>query len=322
MIKILSPVPGQVVQRHGFAPENVRRRRAGEEVSEHGLVPIIFSAEEQSTGHWQYRVDDQEWRPLDVMTTGKTGVANAKITSAGWFRLAIRCERNNHPVAEAAVEPVAIGEVFLIAGDCAAAGPPALEPLDARAALIALDPSTGAWSAIEAARFDHWWARSLLAIGTLVRCPVGVVDISAAGSTLADWAPGRARYAALKRAGQAVDLCRSVLWQCARQGDAGGASYAASLTALREAVHRDWGHSAAWIVARSPGAAYDGDVDAENAVRHSIDHIDRAPGFTPGPDLDLIPEGISPELHLSIAATLWFASIWKLIAGKCPAQQP
>src|SRR5262249_3178392 len=96
----------------------------------YGMVPIVLVLPEFSGMVLQYRVlklehafgREIDWTDLNwIRTQGEIAVP-VKIYAGGWYRIEIRCLLRGQVVAMAGVEPVGVGEVFVIAGQSYAAG--------------------------------------------------------------------------------------------------------------------------------------------------------------------------------------------------------
>ena len=244
------------------------------------------------------------------MVTGNTGIANARLSAGGWRRITIQCLRNGQAVAEATVEPVAAGEVFLIAGN--EHEKPKVRndfhPLDEISRIVLFDLESGTWNDYSDVSLLPVWLETLRTLSGLVRTPIGVIDASSNGDTA---------YSTLRRAGAAVDRCRCVLWQGnvdALASQIGCEEYVQTMVNLRLSCVHDWGHCPPWIVAVSPNAT--------PLIRTAINRTCSLPGFAPGPDLDQIgemfhlPDGGFNAEGARLAGSLWFASIWQLLCGR------
>ncbi len=216
---------------------------------------------------------------------------------SGWHRIEVRALDGAELVAESAVEPVGVGEVFITAGQSNAAnhGQTPIVPLDARVSARGLngwqhaaDPQPVAsggggspWSALGdllAARFD---------------VPIGFVSVAVGGTSVAQWQPGAADalYFRLTWALGVVGVqgARAVLWhQGESDARAGTATdvYSASLDTVIRQSRADAGWDLPWIVARvgylpnTPQAAIDAVVAGQQRT------IDADPSVQEGPTTD------------------------------------
>ena len=107
-----SPQDYQVVQRN---VKNVGTIRVRGKLGEAG----------RKADAMEYRLgtDDKpgEWRKLDATIKAGTFDALLEATAGGWYRLEVRAAAGGKPVAQAAVERIGVGEVFVVAGQSNAA---------------------------------------------------------------------------------------------------------------------------------------------------------------------------------------------------------
>ncbi len=345
MLTITSPVPRQVIQRHGALAARAWANRPDGPDRGYGLVPVIFIVDEPCTGHWEYRatlIDDcvgtaVDWRPLDVMLTGDTGVAQARVAAGGWYRLAVRCTRNAHAVAEAVVEPIGVGEVFVIAGQsyAEATNEVRLRNTDPLGRGVALDLLANKWrfanDPLPNASRDGGsiWPPLIDRLISLAQVPVGVVNVARSATASRQWLPGAELFTPLKKAGLAAGRFRAVLWQ---QGESDVLEntttdkYVQNVKAIHDASAREWGFAPPWLVAKSTYHPYVySRPEQEAAIRAAIDELWHTPGFIPGPDTDILGGAFRADRehgeHFSesgqyAAADLWFAAIWPLLQAK------
>ncbi len=106
-LRLDSPRPYQVVQRGAKNVGTVRvRGRLGEAAkAADGLECRLGSAEQPG-----------EWRKLDATIKAGTFDATVEVPAGGWYTLGVRATVKGKPVAEAGVERLGVGEVFVVAG--------------------------------------------------------------------------------------------------------------------------------------------------------------------------------------------------------------
>src|SRR5882724_1278327 len=124
-LTITSPKPRQVVQRAGFDPVAAAKEKPGHPAFGFAGVTVRCAPVESPEGAiWEYRVTrltdatgrDVDWTKFEVRT-GKAGAeATARVPAGGWYRLELRCRRGEAVTHHGAVEPVGVGEVFVVAG--------------------------------------------------------------------------------------------------------------------------------------------------------------------------------------------------------------
>jgi fermentation-respiration switch protein FrsA (DUF1100 family) len=106
-LRIDSPTTYQVVQRTAKNVGMVRvRGRVGESAkTAEGL---------------EYRIGTDgksgEWRRVDAVIKGDRFDATVEVPAGGWYTLGVRATSKGQPVAEASVERIGVGEVFVVAG--------------------------------------------------------------------------------------------------------------------------------------------------------------------------------------------------------------
>ncbi|MDR3710765.1 MAG: hypothetical protein P4L33_20900 [Capsulimonadaceae bacterium] len=341
MIGIVKPVAGQVFQRHGFSSARAALNHPGGADLGYGVVSIVLSVCEISGGTWEYRVDPigecelnvQDWRPLDVMIAGETGVANARVPAGGWRQITIRWGRNGNWLTETTTPPIAAGEIFLIAGDSVSHGQTRMPapPCAASNRISVMDLASGKWHQDDDRQPSAtWpvWHQTFDNLSTLARVPIGVIDVSRPATPAVAWRPGTQPYAKLKRAGECADRFRAVLWQtgltdveCAIEAD----EYVRTMVTIRDSALKDWGFTPSWLIGTCTYGAGAADVTAQTGIRRAVQMLCKTPGFESGADLDLLdPECRLPPDGLGglnsrgedLASLAWFAAIWPLIAGR------
>lgn len=111
-LRLDSPRPYQVVQRNAKNVGTVRVRGK------------LAEAAKAADG-LEYRIGSQshpgEWRKLDAALKGGGFDATVEVPAGGWYTLGVRATVQGKTVAEARVERVGVGEVFVVAGQSNAA---------------------------------------------------------------------------------------------------------------------------------------------------------------------------------------------------------
>lgn len=141
-----------------------------------------------------------EWRKLSVLETGKSDFhAELNASAGGWYRLEIRLVQGGSVVAEATVEHVGVGEVFVIAGQSNSAnhGEELQQPKTGLVANFhegrwqpANDPQAGASGG--GGSFIPPFAD---AMALRFKVPVGIVATGVGGSSVREWLPRGTRFA-------------------------------------------------------------------------------------------------------------------------------
>jgi hypothetical protein len=334
--RILFPVPFQVVQREGFVPERAHEHQPGGPALGHGRLPITAEWSEPLPSRFEYRVVPRgeggrnDWTALEVARSGRTITSTANILAGGWYRLEVRGLEGTRVTASLAVEPVGVGEVFVIAGQSYAAGTndALLRVEDTEGRVVAHDLAAKTWRVAhdpQPAVGDGGtiWPAFGDSLRPMVRVPIGLVNVAVAGTSSRQWLPGTPLYQNLEAAGKAIGRFRAVLWQ---QGESDVIEkvatdvYVANLQTIRAGLVRAWGFEPPWLLAKSTlhPTVYNDSVH-EGLIRCAIDRLWGTPGFRPGPDTDILGGenrgGPKSRRHFSEvgqrrAALLWFTAVW------------
>ena len=336
--KLTSPLPYQVVQREGFEPgrshvHNVNGPEMGyADIHVHGVKP------QDIQGQFQFRAialpgaygQSTEWMPMEVEEKDLNFVGLAEMIAGGWYRLEVRCQKDGKTIAEGSVEPMGVGEVFVVAGQSYAAGAndELLKIADPQGRVTAFDGKTKTWQIANDPQ-PHvgdggtiWPALGDLLV-PMLRVPVGFVNVAVGGTSTRHWMPDGELHKNLVAAGNAVGPFRAVLWQ---QGESDVIEktttevYVKNMIRIREAAARDWQFEPTWLLAKSTlhPTVYK-DVFSEDRIRIAIQQLWKRPHFAPGPDTDLLSGenrgDANSRRHFSgigqrRAALLWFVAIW------------
>jgi hypothetical protein len=343
---IVAPLPWQVVQRSGFDPRRaaadpasrgearLRVELTGERLLAAGtrcesrLVAVSMGPEPASA----LASGDSAWAPLPleaVETGAHDRAAGSRVVPAGgWHRLEVRIHpAGGGPSAAAAVEPVGVGEVFLVAGQSYATNTndERLSVTDGQRRVAALDVDTGQWRladdpqpAPDRSDGGSIWPPVGDRLTAALDVPVGFVNVAVGATSTRQWAPDGTLSARLHEAGRRAGPFRAVLWQ---QGESdviertSTDDYVARLQAIRAAAVEAWAFEPIWLCAFSTHhpTVYR-DPDGEGRIRAAIERVSRLPGFGAGPDTDTLQGvdrgGPGSRRHFSPqgqrrAATLW-----------------
>ncbi|MDB5392488.1 MAG: GDSL-like Lipase/Acylhydrolase, partial [Planctomycetaceae bacterium] len=124
------PIPYQVTQRVDFQPLNAHEHAQGG--PQLGSAAVLtkgeFPAIQGET--FEYRtalLNDAfgkavDWTPYKPVRDANSVAGNVRIPAGGWYRLEIRQRVAGETKATAQVEPIGVGEVFIIAGQSYADG--------------------------------------------------------------------------------------------------------------------------------------------------------------------------------------------------------
>jgi hypothetical protein len=201
---------------------------------------------------------------------------------------------------QGAVEPVGVGEVFVVAGQSYATNcnDEKLSVTDPQKRVVALDTAKGTWVVANDPQpgVDGEGGSIWPPVGdALVKefgVPVGFVNVASGGTATSQWMPEGALHNRLVEAGKTLGAFRAVLWQ---QGESDVIAktttekYVANERAIRHAAATAWGIQPPWLLAKSTlhPTVYN-DPEGEGRIRKAIDELAARPGFQPGPDTDTL----------------------------------
>ncbi len=350
-VTLTSPVPNQVVQREGFNPVQAHEHAIGGPALGFAMVPVSGDLPATEGAVIEYRVvalpgafgKGTEWSQLTGKHSGKIFSGLAKVPAGGWYRLEIRSVVKDKTVASGSVEPVGVGEVFVIAGQSYADGAndemmKVEEPqgrvssysVAKKAWVIAHDPQPNS------ADGGTIWPPLGDLLVPLLRVPVGFVNVAVGGTSSRQWLPGEALYKKLADAGATVGRFRFVLWQ---QGESdviesvNTETYVKNLTKIHDELAKHWGFEPKWLLAKSTlhPTVYNF-PEREQSIRTAIDQLWKQRGFGPGPDTDILDGenrgGPKTRRHFSgigqrRAALMWLTAIWPALNNDlAPVIQP
>lgn len=338
-LKLTAPVARRVFQRSGYVPAAAHDHEPG--------GPKLGEAKVAVSGSWSGAVpvrleartilqDGCVGRAIDWAKVGDINTAgkfehDIMIPAGGWYRLEVRAmNAAGETVGTAEVDPIGIGEVFLISGQSYAAG--ANDELqridDPLERSVLLDIGTSSWRTAHdpfpaVGDGGTIWPAFANAIQPLLRVPVGLVNVAVGGTASRQWMPGEALYQRFLDGGRAAGRFRFVLWQ---QGESDvienipTATYVERLEIIRAELAKAWDFSPRWLLAKSTlhPTVYNKPVE-EGRIRDAINQLWKQPGFGPGPDTDILAGenrgGPTTRRHFSAigqhrAGLMWFASVW------------
>jgi hypothetical protein len=337
-VELLSPKPYQVVQREGFEP--ARSSINEPEGPELGYTDIVALAKKPDgvTGRWQFRLEVLEhgfgrsfdWMALNVEEADDKLKWLVEVPAGGWYRLELRCVEGDKVQAAASVEPVGVGEVFVVAGQSYAGGTndELLKVTDPSQAVSTYDWQAKTWRIANDPPPHNGDGGSIWPplgdmLAPTLRVPVAFVNVSVGGTSTANWAPDGPLHKRLRDVGNEIGAFRAVLWQ---QGESdviektSTETYVQRVAEIRDVAAEAWGFNPPWLLAKSTHhpTVYN-DPIGERRIRQAIDDLRKLPGFRPGPDTDVLGGdnrgGPKTRRHFSAvgqkrAAWLWFAALW------------
>jgi acyl-CoA thioesterase-1 len=335
-LTVLRPVPHQVVQRTGFLPgssneipENRGCARLRVELSSSGSL----SSQLQS----QYRLIDVRpsstepaWRPfrMDYDPETRSVSGECLTTAGGWYRLEVRLRENSdQPWLMAQVEPVGVGEVFLVAGQSYATNTndERMRVEDEFLRVAAFDTRSDTWQTAhdpQPAPDNSDGGSIWPALGdTLARrygVPIGFANVAVGGTSSQQWQPGGDLLPRLIDAGRKLGRFRAVLWQQGESDVINGTSaqqYIQNLQTIRSTAVQAWGFEPVWLCAKSTHhpTVYSKPVE-ERTIREAIDALTLLQGFGVGPDTDVLQGehrgGIGSRRHFTGLGQRKAAAMW------------
>ena len=293
------PKPHQVVQRIGVDPSagHADVRVAGE---------LPKNAE---PAKWQYRVvsldgatgSGTDWTTFDVTVSGTSFDGTARVAAGGWYRLEVRGRVGEDDVAIGKVEPIGVGEVFVVAGQSYATNcnDERFNVAEPHGRVVAFDSAKGTWGiandpqpAPDGSDGGSIWPPLGDALAKELRVPIGFANVAVGATASLQWMPDGQLHPRLVKTGQTLGRFRAVLWQ---QGESDviakttAEKYVANLKTIRESAAKAWGFEPPWLLAKSTHhpTVYNDPV-GEGRIRGAIDELVKLPGFRAGPDTDTL----------------------------------
>lgn len=344
---VAAPKPFQVVQRTGFDPAGAAKEQPGHPAFGFADVTVQYTAPAPAGGAWEYRVvrlagaagGEVGWTRLDARVEKDELVAPARVSAGGWYRFELRCRRGDAVTHTGAVEPVGVGEVFVIAGQSYATNcnDARLSVTDPAKRVAAYDAAKGTWAVAndpqpvgDTSTDGSIWPPVGDAVVKELRVPVGFANVAVGATAASQWMPGGVLHRRLVETGAALRRFRAVLWQ---QGESDviarteTARYVANVRAIRHAAATAWGTQPAWLLAKSTlhPTVYT-DPAGEGRIRAAVDELAARPGFSPGPDTDTLTGeyrgGAQSRRHFSAAGQAKAAELWAAVLTKHVAAPP
>jgi acyl-CoA thioesterase-1 len=302
-LTLTTPRPHQVVQRIGFDARNPDRRGFAEVT----IQAVVVQPSDQEI--WEYRVipltkateAQAAWNKLIVPTsTGKLD-ATARIPAGGWYRLEVRGRIQDRTHHSASVEPIGVGEVYLVAGQSYATNcnDEKFQVSDPLGRVSAWNRNSGNWGTAhdpqptaDNSKDGSIWPIVGDALVKEFGVPIGFANVAYGGTSSTQWMPGKGLHDGLIKAGQTLGQFRGVLWQ---QGESDvidkttTAAYVDHVKSIRQKAVEAYKNDAPWLLAKSTyhPTVYN-DPEGEGRIRSGIDELTKLPGFLPGPDTDTL----------------------------------
>ncbi len=298
-LKLSDPKPHQVVQRTGTDPATGHA-----DVRVRGECP---NGAERAV--WESRVvtlkgamgRGTEWAKLETAVKDSKFEATVRVAAGGWYRLEVRCRVGDAAVAAGQVEPIGIGEVFVVAGQSYATNcnDERFKVTDPHERVVAFDSAKGTWAVAndpqptpDGSEGGSIWPPLGDALTKELRVPIGFANVAVGGTSSMQWMPEEKLHPRLVQAGKTLGRFRAVLWQ---QGESDviakttAEKYVENLKTIRETAAKAWGFEPPWLLAKSTlhPTVYN-DPAGEGRIRGAIDELVKLPGFRAGPDTDTL----------------------------------
>ena len=336
-LTILAPRPHEVIQRVGFQPGeapggNFAPGQADVAIELEVPVPIdrATAVARVVPIEGPPAVAVPVWKRIDLAPGAKAGlhVGRLLVPAGGWLRLEVRIEpADGSPPLIASVEPVGVGEVFVIAGQSYATNTndEKLTVADPRKRVVARDWATAAWRvandpqpAPDGSDGGSIWPAVGDELAERLGVPIGFANVAWGGTSSAQWQPGTELHERLVTTGKNLGRFRAVLWQQGESDVINHTStddYVAAMERIRGAAVRAWGFEPVWLCAKSTHhpTVYN-DPEGEGRIRAAVDRLARMPGFGAGPDTDSLQGDsrgdVNSRRHFSAIGQKRAAGLW------------
>lgn len=324
-LTLKTPVPYQVVQRDAVDP--------GQGAAIVGISGLLPDDADRCT--WEYRAvtlgpanTEVPWQPAGLKRDGEQFAAGVSVPAGGWYRLEFRGQRDGATVCAAAVEPIGVGEVFVVAGQSYATNTneERHNVQDRQRRVVAYDSATVGWRVAydpqptpDGSDGGSIWPPLGDALAQELQVPIGFANVAWGGTASKQWLPGEPLHQRLVETGRKLGRFRAVLWQ---QGESDVITktpletYVANLVEIRTAAAKAWGFEPCWLLAKSTHhpTVYN-DPEGEGRIRAAIDELLKQQGFCAGPDTDTLQGadrgGPQSRRHFSAVGQQRAAALWQ-----------
>ncbi len=338
-LKLAHPQPQQVIQRTGVA--------AGEgfaNVLVNGTLPSDVDG-----ATWEFRVEaisdapgrGVDWTPFTITAQEGNFAGTVRVAAGGWYRLDVRCRKDDVVIASGSVEPMGVGEVFVVAGQSYATNcnDERLTVADALGRVVAFDSASATWRvandpqpAPDGSDGGSIWPPLGDALAKELNVPIGFANVAVGATSSQQWMPGGSLHPRLVDVGKVLGRFRAVLWQQGESDVIAKTSleqYVANIQTIRETAALAWSFEPPWLLAKSTlhPTVYS-DPAGENRIRAAIDQLVKRPGFRAGPDTDALAGenrgDTQSRRHFSgigqrRAAEMWQAAIRREVLPELPS---
>lgn len=338
-LQLVRPQAQQVIQRTGVAPGI-----GFADVEIAGTAPGGIDG-----ATWEYRVvsladksvPNVDWIIFKPNGEGEKFTGTVRIAAGGWYRLEVRCRKNENMIAVGMIEPVGVGEVFLVAGQSYATNcnDERLSVADPLKRVVAFNAVNQVWAvandpqpAPDGSDGGSIWPPLGDALAAELRVPIAFANVAVGATSSTQWMPDGKLHPRLVSAGETLGRFRAVLWQ---QGESdviaktSTEQYVKNLKTIRESAAKVWGFKPPWLLAKSTHhpTVYN-DPAGEARIRSAVDELVKQPGFLNGPDTDTLKGenrgDAKSRRHFSgigqrRAAQMWLAAIHREVIPETEA---
>jgi hypothetical protein len=339
-IEISGIQPWEVVQR-----DIAQEQRSGADIRIQCKAVANRAVDQEQV--WQYRIldchvsdrqmqrmpsaasDGVPWisLPADPDATNSQGAFRIHLNAGGWYRLEIRLLNQENVLATGAIEPIGVGEVFMIAGQSYATNcnDERLLVQDAKARVSVWNPKTNSWGiandpqpAPDGSDGGSIWPPFGDEIAKRSNVPVGLVNVAVGATSSHQWMPGGVLHQRLLETGIRIQRFRAVLWQ---QGESDvlaetlTAQYVANLQQIEKEASNAWRFRPTWFLAKSTHhpTVYN-NASGEGQIRAAIDQLCLEVPFRHGPDTDSLQGenrgDIKSRRHFTGIGQIRAAALW------------
>lgn len=315
-VELISPQPHQVVQRIGLAPGQgyadvpiVGRKTSDLNQATIEVRVVVMAAPHEKTSKSD---PSQNWLAVSPVFRTSTFHAAVRVPAGGWYRLECRIRVDDNLVAEGAVEPIGVGELFIVAGQSYATNcnDERLTVADPQQRVVAFNVGKQNWAVAHDPQpvFDgsdggSIWPPLGDALAQELNVPIGFANVAIGGTSSEQWLPKGMLHQRLIQAANSFPAFRGVLWQ---QGESdvinknSTEGYVANISAIRDSfsqaylatkknvLQHNGDSSPPWLLAKSTyhPTVYN-NPEAEERIRAGVDQLTSRPtAFLPGPDTD------------------------------------
>jgi hypothetical protein len=248
----------------------------------------------------------QEWQPLkndglshEASAASRTRIA--RIRAGGWYRLEVRCFHETQELARQSIEPIGVGEVFLVAGQSYATNcnDERLKVTDKFNRVSGYNSATQTWAVAndpqptpDGSDGGSIWPPVGDALANDLGVPIGFANVAVGATASSQWLPETTLHQRLIEVGKDLKRFRAVVWQ---QGESdvlaktSTQQYVINLSQIETSAAMAWSFRPVWFLAKSthhPTVYHD--PEGESAIRSAIDELCKAAPFQHGPDTDLL----------------------------------